>query len=124
MQLAKVIETAANNCTLISGDFNYPTIGCENLDADNFLDSVTDSFLTQHVSNPTRGTNMLDLVFTTDSGIVNEVQVRQNLENCYHNILKWEIICNAPLCITANRPRYVLHKGNYNRLCSILSGFP
>ena len=54
MQLTEVIETAANNCALISGDFNYSSIDWENLDADNssryFLNLVTDSFLTQHVS--------------------------------------------------------------------------
>ena len=53
MQLTKVIETAANNCALIFGDFNYPSIDWENLDADNssryFLDLVTDSFLIQRL---------------------------------------------------------------------------
>ena len=35
MQLTKVIETAANNCALIFGYFNYPSIDWENLDANN-----------------------------------------------------------------------------------------
>ena len=86
-----MIETAANNCALICGDFNYPSIDWENLDADNssryFLNLVTDSFLTQHVSSPTRGSNILHLVFTTEPGIVEEVQIRENLANCDHNIL-------------------------------------
>ena len=54
MQLTKVIETAAINCALIFGDFNYPSIEWKNLDADNsstyFLNLITDSFLTQHAS--------------------------------------------------------------------------
>ena len=86
-----MIEAAANNCALICGDFNYPNINWENLDADNssryFLNLVMDSFLTHHVSNPTRGSNILDLVFTTDPGMVEEVQVRDNLANFDHNIL-------------------------------------
>ena len=90
MQLTKVIETAANNCALIFGDFKYPSIDWENLDADNskrhFLNLVTDSFLTQHVSSSTRGSNILDLVFTTEPGMVKEVQVRKNLANCDHKI--------------------------------------
>ena len=69
MQLTKVIETAVNNCALIFGNFNYPSIDWENLDADNssryFLDLLTDSFLTQYVSSPTKGSNLLDLVVTT-----------------------------------------------------------
>ena len=35
MQFIKVIETAANNCAVIFGDFNYPSIDWKNLDADN-----------------------------------------------------------------------------------------
>ena len=96
MQLTKVVETSANNCALIFGDFNYPSIDWENLDADNssryFLNLVTDSFRTQHVSSPTRGSNILDLVFTTEPGMVEEVQIRENLANCDHNILTWKLI--------------------------------
>ena len=86
-----MIETAANNCALIFWDFNYPSIDWENLDVDNssryFLNLVTDSFVTHHVSSPTRGSNILDLVFTTEPGMVEEVQIRENLANCDHNIL-------------------------------------
>ena len=104
MQLTKVIETVANNCALIFGDFNYASIDWKNLDSDNssryFLDLVTDSFLTQHVSSSTRGSNILDLVFTTEkkNGMVEEVQVQENLANCDHNILIWEVNCNGSLC--------------------------
>ena len=73
------------------GDFNDPSIDWKKLDADNisryFLDMVNKSFLTQYVSSPSRGTNILDLVFTTDSHIVEEVQVRDNVANCDHNNL-------------------------------------
>ena len=91
MQLTKVIETAANNCVVIFGDFNYPSIDWKNFDADNssryFLVLITDSFLTQHVSSPTKGSNILDLVFTTDPEMADEVQVRENLANCDHNYI-------------------------------------
>ena len=63
-------------------------------------------------------------MFTTEPGMVEEIQVRENLENCDHNILAWEINCKASTCIAANRPRYVLHKGNYDRFRSFLSGIP
>ena len=108
MQLAKVIETAASDGALIFGDFNYPSIDWKKLDGDNssrhFLNLVTDAFLTQHVIRPARGSNILDLVFTTDPGMVEEVQVREILANCDHNILTWEVNCNASLCVNVNRP--------------------
>ena len=51
--------------------YYYRSIDWENLDADNssryFLNLVTDSFLTQQVSSPTRGSDILDFVFTTDA---------------------------------------------------------
>ena len=52
--------------------------------------------------------------------MVEEVEVREILAYCYHNILTWEVNCNASLGITANRPRYVLYKGNYDRFRSLL----
>ena len=128
IQLSKVIETAANNCALIFGDFYYPSIDWVNFDADNssryFLNLVIDSFLTQHVSSPTRGSNILDLVFTTYPGMVEEVQVRENLANCDHNILTWKINCNASVCVNVHRPRYVLHKDNCDGFSLFLSGIP
>ena len=128
MQLTKVIETAVNNCDLIFSDFNYSSFDWENLDADNssryFLNLITDLFLTQHVSSPTRGSNILDLVFTIEPGMVEEVQVRENLVNCDHNILTLEVNCNAYLCINVNRPRYVFHKGSYDGFSLFLSGIP
>ena len=49
--------------------------------------------------------NILDLVFTTEPGMVEEVQIRENLANCDHNILTWEVNCNASLSVNVNRPR-------------------
>ena len=39
-------------------------------------------------------------------------------------MLTWEVNCNASLCVNANRPRYVLHKGNYDGFSLFLSGIP
>ena len=50
------------------------------------MNLVTDSFLTQHVSSPTRGSNIPDVVFTTDPGMMEEVQIRENLANANRNI--------------------------------------
>ena len=34
-------------------------------------------------------------MFTTDPGVVEEVQVREHLANCDHNISTWEANCNV-----------------------------
>ena len=43
LRLAKVNETAANNCVLILGDFIYPSIDWEILDVDNYSRYLLDS---------------------------------------------------------------------------------
>ena len=52
------------------GDFNYPDIGWNSLDSSNesakFLLLVQNRFLTQHVLEPTRGDNVLDLILSSN----------------------------------------------------------
>jgi len=58
------------------GDFNYPNINWATFDcgriAEPFLDLVQDCFLTQHVYVPTRVYNILDLVLTSECGMVDK----------------------------------------------------
>ena len=82
--------------SIILGDFNYPHIDWElltsNGHATDFLDAISESFITQHINFPTHnGGNILDLVLsnipnkiisTTDAGI---------LGNSDHNIILTEV---------------------------------
>ena len=55
-----------------------------------FLDLTQDLFLTQHVREPTRGNNVLDLVFSSDPDSVSDVKVCALLsETCDHNIVEF-----------------------------------
>ena len=62
---------------VVCGDFNYSIIDWELLRADpegqQFLDLVMDKFLTQHVKEPTREQNILDLVLSSHPALVNDV---------------------------------------------------
>jgi hypothetical protein len=73
--------------TLIVGDFNHPELDWtdgssprdENHPASLFLESVRDSFLVQHVTKPThyrsrQTPNILDLVFTSDESMLDELR--------------------------------------------------
>ena len=66
-----------NNQVIIVGDFNFPSINWELLTADNssefFLTCIQDEYLTQHVSFPTRKSNILDLVFTSELEMCNNI---------------------------------------------------
>ena len=74
------MDAAADSSALIFGDFNYPNIDWTNLDADSgsrhFFDMVNDSYLTQHVTRPTRGSNILDLVLSNIPDLVLSYQAQ------------------------------------------------
>ena len=68
--LHKVITHASRGECLIMGDFNHPDIRWNYLDSSNesakFLLLVQNCFLTQHVLEPTRGDNVLDLILSSN----------------------------------------------------------
>ena len=69
------------------GDFNYPDIHWETLaatdrastDAKMFVECLMDNFYTQQVTQPTRGTAVLDLVITSEPDMVEELLVLEGL---------------------------------------------
>ena len=72
------------------GNFNYPdmewsnwTPKSENADSQEFrfIECITDSFLFQHVTKPTRvresdTPNLLDLIFTNEANIITNIEYR------------------------------------------------
>ena len=88
----------ANRSVLIMGDFNYPDINWNMLKTDNnsynFLKLVMDCNLEQHVSLPTRGNNILDIILTSDLPIKDGVRILAPVANSDHNVLIFSIDCN------------------------------
>ena len=95
------MERASQPQVLIMGDFNFPHIDWVSIDCDkdseSFLDLVQDCFLTQHVHVPTRLTNILDLVLTSEPGMIEEVQVqvKEHLSTSDHSILVCHLKCET-----------------------------
>ena len=89
--VCKLVEKAASGHVVIMGDFNYPDIEWDFLTAGNvgknFLDQVQDSFLFQHVDFPTRGNNILDLVLSSEEGMVSNLTTIGKLGASDHDIL-------------------------------------
>ena len=64
------------------GDFNYPNINWnfvtgQGKSEEEFLDVINDLFLTQYVSQPTRGQSILDLVMCNDPDRICSVGVME-----------------------------------------------
>ena len=80
--------------SIILGDFNCH-INWENREGDGegkrLLDFASDNFLTQWVREPTRGNNVLDLVFTTEDNIVTDLSVDECLGGSDHNIIRFSV---------------------------------
>ena len=77
------------------GDFNYPSVTWETLETDTqdeeFLDLVNDCYLIQHLNAPTRDSSVLDLVFSSENGMLEVLLVKEHLGNSDHNIITLDI---------------------------------
>ena len=79
------------------GDFNFPDISwkyntAQRKQSRRFLESMEDSFLTQLVREPTRGSAPLDLLFTTREGLVGDVVVESCLGQSDHENVEFFIL--------------------------------
>jgi len=86
---------SGENC-IIMGDFNHGHIDWQNGmsvgDRDReFHNVVQDCFLTQHVVEPTRGDNILDLILSTQKEIVDNVVIEEPLGNSDHNQITFQL---------------------------------
>ncbi|KAK4815884.1 hypothetical protein QYF61_009935, partial [Mycteria americana] len=89
-QLAKVSQSLA---LVLVGDFNLLDVfwkynTAEKKQSRRFLECVEDNFLTQLVSEPTRGGALLDLLFTNREGLVGDVVVGGRLGLSDHDVIR------------------------------------
>ncbi|GAB0199184.1 mitochondrial enolase superfamily member 1 [Grus japonensis] len=92
-QLAEVSQSLA---VVFMGDFNLPDVcwkynTAEKKQSRRFLEHVEDNFLTQLVSEPTRGGVSLDLLFTSREGLTGDVVVGGHLGLSYHKMIEFSI---------------------------------
>ena len=83
---------SANSTTIICGDFNIPS----NKKLNGFLDVMIENGFTQYVNSPTRGDNILDLVFVNDDFAVTDVNVIPPFSTSDHNSISFNIIYLSP----------------------------
>ena len=112
-------KVVGNNQALIMGDFNFSGIIWETMDCDapgeTLRDLCMDNFLFQHVRKPTRGNSILDLVISTEEGMVEDVQVVEELGNSDHKTVKW-VLCTKTESVNETRVRYNFTRGKYTEM--------
>ena len=95
LNLIEMLNEMSHRHFLLMGDFNFADIDwlapvpdtSVRPDSKLFLECLDDCFITQHVTNPTRGDAILDLVLTQDPDVVSDVVVGEPLGTSDHNMV-------------------------------------
>lgn len=124
-QLFKVLSDLAANDkhVVIVGDFNIPDFHPYNkpntFGATALHDFVFCHDFTQFVTQPTRGLNILDLVFSSSKNLIEHINVCSPLGMSDHNSVTFDIRCEA----VAPTPVYrrVYSQCNFDEVCTALA---
>ena len=96
IKLQKAIRDVSKGECVIMGDFNHDHkqwVSLESAGGDDnqFLLLTQDCFLTQHVLEPTRDGNALDLILSSQNELVDNVKVHEPLGSSDHNQIHFNI---------------------------------
>ena len=98
-KLLNSISRRKSTFKLIVGDFNYPEIDWLNSahppSCDNFMNTILDLCLVQHVLEPTRGENILDLIFSQHPETVANVHILEPLKTSDHQMVLCDLNFNT-----------------------------
>ena len=111
---------------LVCGDFNFPHINWNTLQADKlgqkFVDCVHDCYFQQLVKEPTRENNILDLVLSSDSDKISQIRTDCPFGSSDHRQVKFRL--NAPRDVSVwNRQFLNYRKGKYKQFRKFLSQY-
>ena len=107
------------------GDLNHGDIQWKSLEStwgedQQFLFLIQDSFLTQHVLEPTRGENVLNIVLSSQKELVVNVKIHEPFGNSDHNQIHFDINVKSESKNKKTCKRN-FHKGNYKDMRKYLA---
>ena len=113
------LSTFCNREVLIMGDFNFNDINWTTLEhgsvGSRLIDFLGDNYLVQHVKDPTRNRNILDLLITSRENLITDVEIGENIASSDHNLIR----CNLQKSFRIDSSLSVipdLRKANFTRL--------
>lgn len=113
--------------TVICGDFNcavdWDHGGFEG-ERGRIVDFANDNFLTQMVHQPTRGQNILDLIFASDEDLVHQVEVDECLGRGDHRMVFSSIIFQTHPELAEVRMKLNLRRADFGKLRRKLRELP
>lgn len=118
------IKEASKHQAVIVGDFNYPGINWQSFEYGNsneevFVNLTHDCFLTQHVMEPTRSGNVLDLVLTTEPNMVENLIVGEKFSTSDHQMIECDIVTKTKEK-SVIKVRYIYDKADYDKIKTAL----
>ena len=128
MQLRQLLREVCGSHVLIMGDFNYPDVDWSSgsvaasvhSSVAEFVHTLEDCFLAQHVLVPTRGDSILDLILTRDPDLVSDVNTLHPLGNSDRNMILFTVHLECDIAVVKKEIRDYKH-GDYDTIRSILS---
>ncbi len=122
--LSRLIQ---NKTSVIAGDLNCH-INWENrtsdIEGNRLVDFANDNFLTQVVGEPTRGNNILDLVFATEDDLISDVSVGECLGTSDHSVVRCKIGVLTNAEVVNVRRKLDLRSANFRQFSRDLSNTP
>lgn len=104
---------------VIMGDFNFSELDWGKMElidySHPFLECIGDNFMSQLVDKPTRGSNYLDLVLSSDEDLVQEVTVGEPFATSDHNVVKFNIIIKGDSNYSENKT-FNYYNADYNEI--------
>ena len=132
LELQYSLSLLPSKCPIfICGDFNLPNIDWESpsvIKSDKqsslLLTMMDDFSLEQCVSSPTRGSSLLDLVFTNSRDLISSVEVVDNLPNTDHDCIEFVLDVLPPKQVTLHRTLYNYKKTDFDLYRRALDSVP
>ena len=116
---------------VLCGDFNVPNIDwsvgfhtVSSLPANSLCDLVNDNYLSQLVTVPTRGDNILDLLFSNSPNFITNVQVTDNLPGTDHDAIKFTLSVVLPGKSSCKRLPYNYKRADLSLLSNVMCQVP
>ncbi|XP_045128934.1 uncharacterized protein LOC123514804 [Portunus trituberculatus] len=121
----QITEISNNFDTVICGDFNLPVNSwgspLNSRSGQDLYNSLLDCSLKQHVQQPTRGDNILDLVLSTNDDLISNVNIGPEFSNSDHKIVSFNINLQVYKDSVSNEEVFIYKEGDYEILKLILA---